>query len=69
MGERAPSHGVGGVGDSTGPDSPLPHVFGFNVFEEEQAVALPLIVGLEGGFNAVFFRIVMNLYSSILRRL
>jgi hypothetical protein len=28
-----------------------------NVLEEEQAVALPLFVGLEGGFNAVFFRI------------
>jgi hypothetical protein len=55
--ERAPSYGAVGVGESAGPDGPLPHVLGLYVLEEEQAVAFPLIVGLEGGFHAVFFRI------------
>jgi hypothetical protein len=50
-----------GSRESAGPDGPLPHVLGLDVLEEEQAVALPLVVGLEGGFHAIFFRVLDEL--------
>jgi hypothetical protein len=61
MGKRAPSRGLCGVGESAGPDCLLAHIFRFNIFEEEQAVAFPLVVWLEGGFDAVLLGVLDEL--------